>query len=51
MSLHLLLILAAYVWLRRKLLPTTAPVTVPMIAPAKKSENQWMFLGRLANPG
>ena len=33
-----------YIWLRKKLFPTTAPTTVPMIAPAAKSENQWMVM-------
>lgn len=28
----------------RKLLPTTIPITVPMIAPAQKFENQWMVM-------
>jgi hypothetical protein len=30
--------------LRKKLFPTTTPTTVPMIAPATKSESQWMVI-------
>jgi hypothetical protein len=33
-----------YIWLRKKHFPTTAPMTDPMIAPAAKSENQWMVI-------
>jgi hypothetical protein len=33
------------VWrLSKKLLPTITPMTVPKIAPATKSENQWMVI-------
>lgn len=32
------------IWLREKLFPTTTPTTVPMSAPATKSENQWMVM-------
>jgi hypothetical protein len=33
-----------YVLLHKKFLPTTVPTIVPMIAPAAKSENQWIVV-------
>ena len=33
-----------YIWFRENLVPTTRPMTVPMSAPATKSENQWMVM-------
>jgi hypothetical protein len=32
------------IWLREKHFPTTTPTTVPMSAPATKSEDQWMVI-------